>query len=521
MGSSATWATAYPSTSPRSTGLGRRFITAARSRPWRSRSASRGPMRMMSSSGYCLCRLDPSLILPFQEKLKGFSWYRAGPMFYVPLYIEALRSRPALVFWLATLAQAALWILVPFLFYAAPPSDLARLLAVGHEFPLSGDFGPPLAYWLAEIAFRVAGLFGVYALSQICVITTYWCVFALGREIVGATHAAMAVLLMVGILVFGVPTPNFGPGILAMALWAVVLLFYWRAAIEGRRRSWYPLGAAAALLLLTTDGALILLGALALFTAMSARGRAALGMVEAWIVAAALAVVLFVHLFWLAGAGDSLAPTLARLRNAGMAGENTAAWLQLLGVLILAHAGLAVLVVLASGWPQMRDHPAPAIARAPVVASAITFVKVFALIPALLATIVAVLVGQRLPIGGAAPLVVLSGLAVIVAAGDSIELHHQRTLGFAWAGLLVVPAILVPAVIVLLPWTSGSDLQIAQPAAAMGRFFADSFERRTGHPLTVVSGDMRIAALVAVAAPSRPSVYFATDPEHSPWVTAA
>ena len=44
-------------------------------------------------------------------------------MFYVPLYIEALRSRPALVFWLATLAQAALWLLVPLLFYAAPPSE--------------------------------------------------------------------------------------------------------------------------------------------------------------------------------------------------------------------------------------------------------------------------------------------------------------------------------------------------------------------------------------------------------------
>ncbi len=440
-------------------------------------------------------------------------------MFYVPLYIEALRSRPALVFWLTTLAQAALWLAVPLLFYAAPPSELARLLAVGHEFPLTGDFGPPLAYWLAEIAFRVAGLFGVYALSQICVITTYWCVFALGREIVGATHAAMAVLLMVGILAFTVPTPNFGPPILAMALWAAVLLSYWRAVIEGRRRSWYPLGGAAALLLLTTNAALILLGSLALFTAMSARGRAALGAIEAWIVNAALLVVLFVHLFWITGAADPLAPTLARLRNAGIAGANTAAWLRLLGALVLAHAGLAILVVLASGWPRAGDSPAPAIRRAPVVPSATTFVKVFTLIPALLATAIAVLVGYRLPIAGAAPLLVLSGLAVVVAAGDSIELHHQRTLGLVWAGLLVVPAILVAAAIVLLPWTTGTDLAIAQPAAAMGRFFADSFERRTGHPLTVVSGDARIAALVAFAAPSRPDVYFVADPERSPWVT--
>ena len=55
---------------------------------------------------------------------------------------------------------------------------------------------------------------------------------------------------MVGISLFTVPTPDFGPPILGMALWAVVLLHYWRAVVRGRRRSWYVLGVAAALLLL-------------------------------------------------------------------------------------------------------------------------------------------------------------------------------------------------------------------------------------------------------------------------------
>ena len=138
----------------------------------------------------------------------------------------------------------------------------------------------------------------------------------------------------------------------------------------------------------------------------------------------------------------------------------------------------------------------------------------------MLATIFAVVIGRGVPIGGAAPLVVLSGLAVVIAAGDSIALYHQRVLGFAWAGLLLVPALFVPLLIVLLPWTAGTDLQVAQPANAMGRFFADSFERRTGQPLAVVTGDPRTAALVALAAPSRPSVFFDADPAHSPWVTA-
>src|ERR1700722_5150455 len=326
-------------------------------------------------------------------------------MFFVPLYIEILRSKPLLLFWLAALAQAALWIAVPMLFYAAPPGDLPQLLAIGHEFQLHAQVGPPLAYWLAEIAFRIAGLSGVYALSQICIVVTYWCVFALGSAIVGPAHAALAVLLMVGISLLTVPTPDFGPPILTMALWAVVLLHYWRAVGQGRRRSWYALGVAAALLLLNRHAAPLLLGAPVLFTAMTARGRAALNANEPWIVVIALAVLLFVHLLWLQGTGDNLAPTLTRLRDATAAGQNTFGWLRLLCAGGLAHAGPAILVVLASGWPSTTEAPAPALARVPVDPAAFTFVKVFALVPALLATIVAVLFGRALPIGGAAPLV--------------------------------------------------------------------------------------------------------------------
>jgi hypothetical protein len=252
---------------------------------------------------------------------------------------------------------------------------------------------------------------------------------------------------------------------------------------------------------------------------MTARGRAALNANEPWIVTIALAVFLFVHLLWLQNTGDSLAPALARLRDASASSQNTYAWLRLLGAIVLAHVGLVILVVLASGWPRTGDAPAPAIARVPIDPAAMTFVKVFALVPALLATIVAVLFGRALPIGGAAPLVVLSGLAIIIASGDSIALFHQRILGYAWAGLLVVPALFVPVVMVLLPWAARSDLKIEQPANAMGRFFAENFERRTGRPLAVVTGDVGTATLIALAAPSRPSVYFDADPARSPWVT--
>jgi hypothetical protein len=52
----------------------------------------------------------------------------------------------------------------------------------------------------------------------------------------------------------------------------------------------------------------------------------------------------------------------------------------------------------------------------------------------------------------------------------------------------------------------------------MGRYFADTFERSTGRPLEIVTGEARLADLVAVGARARPSVYDYLRPDHTPWV---
>ena len=154
-------------------------------------------------------------------------------MHSMSLFVELLRTRPRMLLWTMAALQAVLWTLVPALFFAAPPGRLPLVLAIGHEFQFGTEFGPPLAFWLAEIAYRLAGMFGVYLLSQVCIVVTFWAVFALGRVIVGAPHAVMAVMLMAGIAVFSVPTPEFGPAILATPLWALMLLHYWTAAQRG------------------------------------------------------------------------------------------------------------------------------------------------------------------------------------------------------------------------------------------------------------------------------------------------
>lgn len=437
-------------------------------------------------------------------------------MHYVSLIIEFLRGRPLVVFWTAALTQAFLWTVIPSLFYSAPPGDAPLLLAIGREFVLGSYLGPPLAFWMGELAYRVAGAFGFYAFAQACVVATYWAVFTLGRAIVGIRHAVLAVLLMVGIAAFAVPTPGFGEAVMAAPLWAMALLLYWRAVGEGRRGYWFLLAFDLGLLLLASYAGIILVALMFVFTLASARGRAALTNPEPWIALLPLFIVIFPHAAWLWN-GRTL--VLGRYEETASAviGSSPALWFLL--VFLVTHLGMFLLVALGSGWPRKPRERPPEIDRNPPEALGRWFVYVFAIAPALIALIFVVATGKLGPFERIAPLTVLSGLAIVLLAGDRVLLYRERLVSSAWLGLLVAPPLMVVVGLIVLPWTVGVDLQVAQPANDEGRFFGDNFERRTGRPLQYVTGDARVAPLVALGAPSRPHVYFDWAPQRSPWAT--
>jgi len=428
-------------------------------------------------------------------------------MVTVSLLIEILRTQPRLMFWLAALTQAVLWLLVPSVFYSAPPGDVANVLAIGHDMSFGSTLGHPLAYWLADIALQITGghMIGVYLLSQVCIVVTYWAVFQLGRAIVGDRHSVLAVLLMAGISVFTVVSPDFGPDILMMPLWALALLFLWSAAGEARHLYWLALAAVFILMLLTSPLSLLLLPLVMLFLLASERGRLVISNLHA-IAAAIIVLVAMVVLFVLMRrSGVSPTANLPHLRNAASFDQNLLAWLRLLGLVVLAHTGAAILIALASNLPRTRKTDAAAIIGHPIDPFARTMIYYFALAPLLVVMVVAAIAGKS-TLSGIAPLFVLSGLAVIVAAGDNIMLHHQRILGVAWFSLLLVPPVLTAAGVLLLPPIFAANLKVAQPADDIAQYFTDSFERRTGQKLAVVGGDPRLATIIALASSSRPRV---------------
>jgi hypothetical protein len=439
-------------------------------------------------------------------------------MRFTSLVIELIRARPRLVVWIVVLIQAALWLIVTLPFYHAPPSDLALALAYGREYQVGSELGPPLSFWLADIAYRAAGnhMTGVYLLAELCSVATFWILFLLGRALIGSQHAVLAVLLTITVTAFGARTLDFGPDVLARPLWALLLLHTWELIGQRRRNVWFAWSIDAGLLLLTTPAALMLLVLVLGFALATPEGRRPLRSIDPLFALLVIVVLALPYLIFLLRA-DTLPlhwPLLTDLKPRALH------WAWLLGGLLLAITGILLLVVLNAGWFSREGDDAPIIYRPPVSRLARDFVYFFALAPVIAGSLLAALFDLDRVTGGAGVVLMMSGLAVVVATGDLIHLRRQRLLRAVWALIVAAPALGVVGATLFLPWTAANEIATSMPSRAIGKFFTDAFERRTNHRLAAVAGDTRIASLVALA-PGRPHLLLDANPRASPWISQA
>ena len=438
-------------------------------------------------------------------------------MRFTSLVIELIRARPRLVFWIVVLLQAGLWLTVPLIFYASPPGDLATVLAYGREYQVGTDLGPPLAFWLADIAYRAAGnhMFGVYLLAQLCSVATFWFVYQLARTIVGAQQAVLVVLLTMTISAFGSPSLEFGPLVLARPLWALLLLHTWQLIGQNQRNVWFAWSIEAGLLLLTTSAALGMLLLLAGFALATERGRRMLMSFDPLFALLVIVVLVLPYLIWLIRSDAHLLPLFPPLSDLG---GRVLGWALLAGGLLLGMAGIVILIALNSQLFSSAPEEAPIIYRPPVAPLARDFVYFFAVAPPLAGTLISGFFGFERVAGGSAVALLMSGMAIVVATGDLVYLRRQRLLRAIWAAIIVAPALAVIAGTLFMPWTGGGEVATSLPASSIAQFFGESFERRTNQRLRAVAGDAQIASLIALNA-GRPHLMLDATPQRTPWLT--
>ncbi len=334
-------------------------------------------------------------------------------MRFTSLVIELIRARPRLVVWIVVLLQAALWLFVALVFYRSPPTQLATLLAFGREYQVGTALGPPLAAWLADIAYRAAGnhMIGVYVLAELCEVATFIALLSLvprhRRFPAGGVGRA---------------ADHDGAG-LPRRCWTSDHRS-WRArsgrccccipgncSASAAAMPGSPWSIEAGLLLLTTPAAIGLLLLLLVFALVtSGGGRRTLRALDPLFALLVVVVLALPYAIWLIRANVLALPALPQVADLEARGIHTA-WL--FGGLVLGAATIPMLVFLNTSWFAGKGEEAPIIYRPPVEPLARRFVYFFALAPALCAVVISGLFGLDGVIGGPGVLLVMSGLAVV------------------------------------------------------------------------------------------------------------
>src|SRR5512139_2187190 len=213
---------------------------------------------------------------------------------------DAIEQHPVRTFAAFAVLHLVVWTALPALLFRNLPLDLIEALVYGREWQLGHDKLPPLPWWMVEAAYRAAGADSTYyALAQIAVVAAFAFVFALGRKLVGATGALVAVLIIDGLHYFTFTAPKFNHDVAQLPFWALAGYAYWAALRHGRIVHWLLLGFAIGMALWSKYFVVVLAVPLALFALVDRDARKVFATPGPYVAAAAALIVMAPHLVWL------------------------------------------------------------------------------------------------------------------------------------------------------------------------------------------------------------------------------
>jgi hypothetical protein len=424
-------------------------------------------------------------------------------------------SQPAALVALVACAQLVAWTLAPALTHSAPPLDVVEGYMWGREWVLATYKHPALPSWALEASRLLTGAVGwpAYLLSQACVALTFFCVYQLGRDLMGEARAAAGTLLLTGIAFYAWPTTEFNHNIAQMPIWAALPLLLWRALQRGEGWRWLLIGALAALSMYAKLSSVLLLAALALWFLGARQARGRLRTLGPWLALVTCALLLAPLARWL------IVHDFAPLRYAAMRASRTndGGLLHFVGSELLNLMGLGAMLCIAELIGPRRASRMPV----PLAPGAITYLATLALAPLTIAMLVALASGATLRSAWGIPMFNFAGLFAVALTADRFRPRALKRIAACAAALLTLVPIGYALVVLYFPSWHGTHLRANWPQAEISRRMIAIWRRQTAAPLRIVAGDEWVAGLVGISAPDQPSILSRGKLSLSPWISAA
>ena len=154
------------------------------------------------------------------------------------------------LFYYFLFTHLVIWTLIPSITNHNLPLDTIEALAWGSNLDWGFNKHPPLSALAVEIFYQIFGPqdWAYYLLSQLFVVTAFYFVFKLSKEILNSEkHALFSVLLLEGIYFYNFTTPEFNVNVCMLPFWAMTGYYAYKCLKDNLLKDYIILGIVAAL----------------------------------------------------------------------------------------------------------------------------------------------------------------------------------------------------------------------------------------------------------------------------------
>lgn len=416
------------------------------------------------------------------------------------------------LFILLCLVHLTVWTLAPVLFQKNGALDVLEAIAWGSQWQLGYDRDPFLVAWLAHIVSLIGGssLWSIYLLSQACIITCFWGVWRLAREMrFSATHALMAVVFLEGIFYYHFSTPEFNDNVLQIPLWTLTALFYYRALLNQKISDWLLTGVFTALAMLAKYFTIMLMFPMALLLVITPQGRASFNKMGVYFSLLICAIILLPNIYW--QYQHQWSYIHYALNRAAVSPSFTNHFLypvKFILAQLLALSPALVLFLLATkarfNLKKQMDFN-------------VLFLIVMALGPLLTTVMYCAITGTQMRSMWGTPLFSLLGLLLIHLSLPQEEAMKKYL--FATASFFFISLVGYLSMVTISPYLLGYAKNEFYPSQRIAKDVTNLWRLKTHQPLAFVAGPRRLSARVSVYSKDHPAPYFDWNNDTSPWIS--
>lgn len=156
--------------------------------------------------------------------------------------------------------HVSIWTLAPALLRLTLPLDAMEGATWAKHIDFGYDKNPFMNAWVSALFIKFSQSdIAIYFLSQLSVIVCFWAVWQLGKKLLPPLAALTAVLLLEGIQYYNLHAIDFSDNSLELGMWALIILFFYRAITLNKLNDWLLTGLFAGLGMMTKYYTLLLL----------------------------------------------------------------------------------------------------------------------------------------------------------------------------------------------------------------------------------------------------------------------